>query len=80
MAPLSARSLALGAALLAGSDALVLPTQRVHVQTSRACSASMAFGGGAAAPGERIVITGVGVVSALGSGEEFWCGSHIHTL
>jgi len=62
----------LGAAFICGSDALLVPAPRVQVQPSRAGAASMAFGGGAAAPGERIVITGVGVVSAIGSGEEFW--------
>jgi 3-oxoacyl-[acyl-carrier-protein] synthase II len=63
---MSASTLALAAMILGGSDAVLLPAH------ARAAAPRMAFGAGAAAPGERIVVTGVGVVSALGSGEQFW--------
>eukprot|EP00967_Tisochrysis_lutea_P096678 scaffold141745_cov17-Tisochrysis_lutea.AAC.1 len=38
----------------------------------RSISPRMAYGPGGAPEGERIVVTGVGVVSALGSGADFW--------
>eukprot|EP00962_Isochrysis_galbana_P026854 scaffold8373_cov79-Isochrysis_galbana.AAC.2 len=63
----SARLLLAGAVILGGSEAVLLPTR-----AGRAAAPRMAYGPGPAAPGERIVVTGVGVVSALGSGDEFW--------
>ena len=60
-------------ALLLGADAY-LPAQRAGPAAPRGSSSVRMFGPGAAAAGERIVVTGVGVVSALGNGDDFWKG------
>lgn len=64
--------LALGAALLVGSDAAYLQANYARAPALRDSLVCMKFGAGAAPRGERIVVTGVGVVTAIGNGDNFW--------